>query len=59
LGALQQKALALEAQQIGNQPAFLGLLGSLHRLIELDRSRQDLAGVAQDFYHQQDNERQA
>ena len=45
LGAPQQKALALEAQQLGRQPAFFGLLGSLDRLIELGKSLRDLAGT--------------
>ena len=43
--ALQQKQLALDAQQLGNYPAFFGVLGADDRLIDRGESLGDLAGT--------------
>ena len=56
--ALQQNELALNAQQLGNQPAFFGMLGSRHRLLDHGEPVGDLPGTGQGFRHQERDEPQ-
>jgi hypothetical protein len=51
LRILQKTKLALDAQQLGNQPAFFGAFGSLDRLLNRGESVGDLPGTAQGFGH--------
>ena len=49
--ALQQKKLALDAQQFGNYPAFFGALGADDRLLDHGEPVGDLPGMAQGLCH--------
>ena len=51
--ALQQKKLALDAQQLGDRPAFFGALGARDRLLDRGEPVGDLPGTAQSFCHQE------
>jgi hypothetical protein len=54
--ALQQKKLALDAQQLGNSPTFFGGLGADDRLLDRGEPVGDLPATPQGLRHKERKE---